>query len=179
MPSEESTAASTPFLPGRTSVAVTATIGVQLLASAFMEISSEEHKRAIIAQLDTFATLAGAEDNETYLAAFADDATVLAPDRPAIEGKSAARAFYADAFREIETMRVIYHDPLVDIDGALAVRRYTATAQVTYKGSHKTVATRTKYLDVLRKELNGDWKIVVHMWSSNEDVQLKSPYDGR
>jgi ketosteroid isomerase-like protein len=142
-----------------------------------MRISREEHKRAIIAQLDTFAALAGAEDNDTYLEAFADDATLLPPDRPAIEGKSAARAFYADAFREIGTMRVVYDDPIVDIDGALAVRRYTATAHVTYKGAGKVVATRTKYLDVLKKEPSGAWKIVVHMWSSNEDVQLKPTQD--
>jgi ketosteroid isomerase-like protein len=164
-------------LPGRASIEVAATIEAQVLVSASMQISYEEHKRAIIAQLDSFAALAGAEDNETYLKAFADDATVLPPDCPAIQGKSAARAFYADAFREIETMRVSYHDPIVDIDGALAVRRYTATAHVTYKGARKAVATRTKYLDVLRKEPSGDWKIVVHMWSSNEDVQVKPTQD--
>jgi ketosteroid isomerase-like protein len=134
-----------------------------------MQAGREEDVRAIVAQLDSFAALSGGvEDNEAYLAAFSDDAVILPPDRPALRGKRAMRAFYDEAFRAATSVRVIYRDPAVEIDGALAVRMYTASVRIILRGSNREEVMHIKYLDVLKKQVNGDWQISAHMWSSNE-----------
>ncbi len=143
-----------------------------------MQTGREADVRAILAQLDSFSALSGgAEDNDAYLAAFSDDAVILPPDRPALKGKRAVRAFYDEAFRAATSVRVIYHDPAVEIDGALAVRMYTASVYIVLRGSSQEVVTHIKYLDVLNKQMSGDWRITAHMWSSNED-RSKEPLLG-
>jgi uncharacterized protein (TIGR02246 family) len=124
---------------------------------------------AILAQLESFASLTGGvEDNERYLRAFADDATILPPDRPALKGRPAILAFYNAALQEVASVRVAYEDVVIDVDHALAVRRYTATAFIIQAGSGSQRVARTKYLDVLKKSDERGWRIVVHMWSGNE-----------
>jgi ketosteroid isomerase-like protein len=127
--------------------------------------------RALIEQLRYIETLAGAADNARYLDLFTDDTVLLPPDRPAIAGKVAALAFYDEAFRGAGDVRVRYHDPVIEIDGALAVRRYAASGTVEHLDPPRIVEIRTKYLDVLKKQPDGSWRIAMHMWSTNEPPQ--------
>ena len=143
-----------------------------------MQTGREADVRAILEQLDSFAALTGgAEDNEVYLAAFSDDAVILPPDRPALKGKPAVRAFYGEAFRAATSVRAIYHDPAVEIDGAIAVRMYTASVYIVLCGTSQEEVMHIKYLDVLKKQTNGNWQITAHMWSSNEQPP-KEPLPG-
>lgn len=127
-------------------------------------------------QLQEFAALeVGPAGNERYLHAFADDAVLLPPDRPALHGRGVIRKFYDEVFRTVAAGRVIYDDAILDIEGTLAVRRYTAIACIVPTDSDVELVVRTKYLDVLRKRENGDWQITVHTWSTNDDSQRGLP----
>lgn len=136
-----------------------------------MKSSPAADRQQILAQLERFAALTrGCEDNLHYLREFAQDATLLPPDQPALQGHRAIEDFYARALASVASVRVTYGDPIVDLDGALAVRRYTAEATIVEKRAAPAQVMRTKYLDVLKKDAQGVWRIAVHMWSSNEDA---------
>jgi ketosteroid isomerase-like protein len=134
------------------------------------EMTREADRRAILAQLDVFAALSGGrEDNAQYLQAFTEDAVILPPERPALQGRAALGAYYDTALESVTSVHVTYADAAIDLDGALATRRYTATAVVrSSSGEPRTL--RTKYLDVLKKSDAG-WRISTHMWSSNEALR--------
>jgi ketosteroid isomerase-like protein len=133
--------------------------------------SVDADRQQILAQLQAFASLTGGrEDNARYLQEFTDDMTLLPPDGPALCGRRAVQAYYDTLLQSVASARVTYNDPVIDVDGALAVRRYTATAVIVRKGSDERRVMRTKYLDVLNKGADGTWKIAVHMWSTNESA---------
>lgn len=76
-------------------------------------------RREILAQLTRFATLTrGVEDNARYLDEFADDATLLPPERRASSGSRAIEAYYEHALRSVDTARVTYDDVAIDLEGA-------------------------------------------------------------
>ena len=107
-------------------------------------------------------------DSEAYLTHFTDDIVLLPPDRAAISGKTAALSFYETAFEGIVGLRLDYTEPSIEISGDLAVRRYEGTAYLKFKDSPDEVVVRNKYLDVLKRQDNGLWKISIHTWSDNE-----------
>jgi len=107
-------------------------------------------------------------DIDTYLSYFASDAVLLPPDLPAIDGKEAAFTFYKSAFETVSTWRLDYSEPAIDIAGDIATRRYTGTAAISFGGNAETIISRTKYLDVLKRQPDGTWKISIHTWGANE-----------
>lgn len=107
-------------------------------------------------------------DAETYLSYFASDAILLPPDLPAIGGKEAALAFYNSAFEGVSALRLDYSDPIIDLDGDMATRRYSGTAEITIGANDETIVSRTKYLDILKRQPDGTWKISIHSWGANE-----------
>jgi ketosteroid isomerase-like protein len=136
--------------------------------SRSMKSHWEDDKRAILAQLDSFAALTrGAEDNAQYLLAFDDAAVLLPPDSPPLHGIFAIRAFYDEAMQGISAMRVVYRDVAVDIEGTLAIRRYSADASIVRYSVDGGIAVHTKYIDVLRKFEDARWKITAHMWNAS------------
>ena len=107
-------------------------------------------------------------DIDTYLSYFASDAVLLPPDLPAIEGKEAALAFYNSVFETVTTWRLDYSEPLIDLAGDLATRRYSGTAEITFGANDESIVSKTKYLDILKRQPDGTWKISIHTWVANE-----------
>lgn len=128
--------------------------------------TSEADRQVLRAQLEVFESMT-TPDWSRYLGYFTDDAILYPPDRPAIFGKPAAQAFYEAAFGGIASVSIDYSEPTIDIAGDLAVRRYEMVG-TAFLDSGDSFEARNKYIDVLRRQPNGDWKITVHAWSPNE-----------
>ena len=107
-------------------------------------------------------------DIELYLSHFSDNAVLLPPNGPEVVGKQAALEFYKSAFHGAESLRIEYSDPIIEVSGRLAVRRYSGTADIRFDSSREEIRVATKYLDVLKKQPDGSWKIIVHAWGANE-----------
>ena len=121
---------------------------------------------ALEAQLDEIEKLT-TPDSEMYLSYFAPEAVLLPPDEGAIEGRDAALAFYQSAFEGVTALRLQYSEPIIEVSGDLAVRRYAGSADITFGESAATTTAKTKYLDVLKRQPDGTWMIVTHSWGAD------------
>ena len=119
----------------------------------------------LTAQLDSIEAIfaPGSTDFiDAYLQFFDDDVVLLPPGQPAIEGKGAIREFYSSGFDGLDPVSLEYGEPVIVLQGPLAVRRYTGRGVVTIDGN-TLVLPLNRYVDVLRQTPNG-WLILWHSW---------------
>ena len=103
--------------------------------------------------------------NERYLEFFVDDLVLLPPGRQAIQGRDAALTFYNNVWGGVTELTLEYQKPEIIIDGDLAVRRYVGRAEFRPNAESEPVTGSGRYIDVLRRQGNGDWRIVWHAWT--------------
>lgn len=103
------------------------------------------------------------EMTDLYLEYFAKEPTLLPAESDTLRGRAAIADFYNRAFQGIEILSNDYRDPVVVVDGDMAVRRYIGTAVFMIAGEPDPVTATNRYVDVLVKE-NGRWKILWHSW---------------
>lgn len=90
-------------------------------------------------------------------------------DGPAVQGKEAIRKWIQKSLDDYETKDAkIEFGPLRASNG-WAVRRFTLAALRVPKKGGEPKRFNNKYLDVIQKQPDGQWKFVYRMWSSNED----------
>lgn len=99
-----------------------------------------------------------------YMNLFTDEPVLLPPGRSAIQGYDSALAFYMNAFNNIEIRSVVYEEPVILIEGDMAVRRFLGTTKFQLSGQTDTLSSSSRYLDILQKEPDGKWRIVWHAW---------------
>jgi ketosteroid isomerase-like protein len=106
------------------------------------------------------AGLAG--DWESFFSHFTEDAAIMWPHEPAIEG--------LEAIKGLSWVRAIeFEDSIVEIDGRddLAFVRGTYSLLLDYEGA---VKDEGKFLDILRKQPDGSWLFAV--WTMSSDLPL-------
>ncbi len=143
----------------------TATMGGESgAAPAGLSAEDEAAIRAIDAE---WARASSAGDANAVAALYASDATVLAPMEPIRQGE-AAKKFLVDMTNsfsgstELTTTAVEGRGDL-----AYAVGMYRATLTPKKAGAKPLPTEEGKYLEVLKKQADGSWKIVYDMWSPN------------
>jgi ketosteroid isomerase-like protein len=110
------------------------------------------------------AAAAGA-DVERIVSYWSDDAAIVPPGQPIVEGKAAIRAFVADSLR-IPGFRVHWVSDRVSFspDGGLAYMR--STNEFTVPGPDGTLVTlRGRAITVWRRDPDGEWRCVVDIWN--------------
>lgn len=113
-----------------------------------------------------WAELASAgKDVERVASYWSDDALIVAPGQPLIEGKAAIRDFVARSF---QTPGFQIHwkseKPSFSADGTLAYMRGTSTTVVP--GPDGTTMTLTgRSVTVWRLEPDGQWRCVMDIWN--------------
>jgi uncharacterized protein (TIGR02246 family) len=128
---------------------------------------SPEDEAAVRAVDAAWARAATAGDANALTALYASDATLLPPNEPVTKGEAVKKynADMASAFSgpfELSTTAVEGRGDL-----AYAVGTYRATLTPKKAGAKPLPTEEGKYLEVLKKQPDGSWKIVYDMWSSN------------
>lgn len=144
------------------------TFTVCILVSHGLVLAAGTEAEAIKAQLVEIAEMTQVarpteELTDLYMAYFAKEATLLPAGSGALRGRAAIAGFYNRAFQGIEILSNDYRDPVVVVDGNMAVRRYIGTAVFMIADEPDPVTATNRYMDVLVKE-NGRWKILWHSW---------------
>lgn len=120
-------------------------------------------------QLEEIAKLVNAGEPRhfpaVYVRYFADDATLVTAAGSVIRGKDGVLAFYDRVAAKLESIEWEPGTPTILLDGTLAARWYTAVTRARYSGEETVSIVATRYSDVLRKQADGSWKIVVHAWT--------------
>ena len=118
-----------------------------------------------------FVAATNAGDAEGVAAAYADDASLLAPNLPPQKGRDAIKAFWG-GFLDAYTVRFEVASDTIEGRGDLAYNQghYRFTAVPKAKGI-PGVADEGKFIEILKKQPDGSWRYVVDMWSSNLSLQ--------
>ena len=128
---------------------------------------SSEDEAAIRAVDSAWGRAASAGDADALTALYTSDATLLPPNEPAARG-DAVKKYMADMAKafsgpfELTTEAVEGRGDL-----AYSVGTYRVTLTPRKAGAKPLPTDEGKFLEVLKKQADGSWKIVHDMWSSN------------
>lgn len=133
-------------------------------APAGLSAADEAAIRAVDASWSKAAT---AGDGNGIADLYAADATVLPPMEPAVQGGEAIRKYFVN-FTSGFSGPFEINTTAVEGRGDLAYASGTYRDSLTpKKGGGKPVVDEGKYLEVLKKQADGSWKIVYDIWNSN------------
>jgi uncharacterized protein (TIGR02246 family) len=146
----------------------TATMGAESAAvPAGLSAADEAAIRAVDAE---WTRSFSASDANALSAVYASDATLLPPNEPVVKGE-AMKKYNADMLSsfagsiDLTTTAVEGRGDL-----AYAVGTYRAVLTPKKAGAKPLPTEDGKYVEVLKKQADGSWKIVYDMWSSNAPV---------
>jgi uncharacterized protein (TIGR02246 family) len=133
-------------------------------APAGLSAEDEAALRALDAE---WARAATAGDGKAVAALYAADATLLPPMEPPKQGEAAKKYWvdFTDGFSgpaELTTTTVEGRGDL-----AYVVGTYRMTLTPKKAGAKAFPTEEGKYLEVVKKQADGSWKLVYDMWSPN------------
>lgn len=115
------------------------------------------------------------KDVEKIISYWTDDAVVIPPGQPVVEGKAAIRAFVADSLK-IPGFSIHWVSDNVSFspDGQLAYMR--STNRTTVPGADgKLMTLHGRALTVWRLESDGQWRCAVDIWNDAPPPSPGSP----
>jgi uncharacterized protein (TIGR02246 family) len=115
-----------------------------------------------------------AKDFEKSMSYYADDASVLMPNAPAINGKDAIRAALKPLFDD-PNFAMAFQGSRIEVakSGDLGYTQGTYTLTLTDPKTKKPFTAQGKYVTAYKKQADGTWKAVADMDSS--DMPLPAP----
>ncbi|NBC65458.1 MAG: SgcJ/EcaC family oxidoreductase [Bacteroidetes bacterium] len=131
------------------------------------EQNIEKHKEMITAVSDARAEAFNNSDAAGIAEHFTEDAILMAPGVPAMEGREAVRNYYQSIFDEYETELVSYYEE-IKIDGDLAYGRGVAKVTLIPTNGTESSSSTSKYLNILQRQPDGTWKTTHDIWNSND-----------
>jgi len=144
---------------------------VALLTAALAGCSSQHFDRTAAAaalskrDAEWADTAFAGTDVDNTVAYWSDDAVVIPPGQPIVEGKAAIRAFVSDSFHT-PGFRIHWKSetPVFSPDGKVAYMR--STTSTTAPGPLGTpVTTLSRGITVWRQSDDGRWLCVVDIWN--------------
>jgi uncharacterized protein (TIGR02246 family) len=128
---------------------------------------SEEDVAAIEASTDGFAETAVAGDWAALAALFTEEAVLMPPNGPVVEGRVVIQAFL-EPFPPITQ----FESTIVQIDGRgdLAFVRASYSQGYIDEGTPESIHITGKYVQIWRKQPDGKWLIAAHIF--NFDLPL-------
>ena len=126
---------------------------------------SDEDKEGVRTVDAEWARAASTGNGEAIAALYAPDAVLLPPGEPMVKGEAAKKYWvdFTNGFSgptELNTMAVEGAG-----DMATAIGTYKMTLTPKKAGAKALPAEEGKYLEVLKRQEDGSWKIIYDMWS--------------
>ena len=125
------------------------------------ELSAEDLE-AIEAVTSSWSEAMNAKDWDALAALYTEDAVMMAPDAPAIEGRAAIREFFV-AFPPVESIQL----DALDVDGRGDLAFVRGTYIMTLVSEEGPVEDVGKYLEIRRREADGTWRLYADIFNSD------------
>ncbi|GAC1433514.1 MAG: hypothetical protein NVSMB68_06010 [Thermoanaerobaculia bacterium] len=138
-------------------------------ASTSSDVQSGDADRAIMKSNERFSSAIRSGNVDRLMDFYSDSAVLMPPNEAALSGRAAVRQYWAGflgAFNNID-LRLASDDVSQSCD--LAVERGHYDLTMTPAAGGASVHDSGKYV-VVRRRLNGQWKAVTDMYSSNMPV---------
>lgn len=143
-----------------------------LFAGCQRQTDTRAADEATLRNLDAeWSKAAGAKDVEKTVSYYTDDALILPPNIPTIQGKQGARAMWGGMF-SVPGFGGGWKATKVEVSGDLGWVTGTYELSETDASGRPTV-DKGKYLEVWRKQADGSWKCVADMF--NTDLSSVAP----
>lgn len=144
----------------------TAMAGTESTASTSAALSSEDQSR--IRAVDTdWAKAATAGNGQAIAALYTDDATLLPPGEPIVKGEAAKKYWveFGKGFSGPTELNTATVEGSGDL--AYAVGTYRMALTPKKAGSKPLPVDEGKYIEVLKRQNDGSWKILHDIWNPN------------
>ncbi|UCH14828.1 MAG: SgcJ/EcaC family oxidoreductase [Bacteroidales bacterium] len=101
------------------------------------------------------------DDLDNFMSTWADDAIRMEPGTPKIVGKENIRARFEPIFEQFTNKMVLIGEPKVQVSGDMAFGYGEVTLTSTPKEEGPVRQTDIKWLDCLKKQADGSWKVYI------------------
>ena len=105
-------------------------------------------------------------DADFFGGILSDDAVIMAPNMPAVEGRAACMGFMREFPGQFDA-RFAYVSAEIRVSGDFAFDRGSFSQRLAPKAGGKAVEESGKYLWVYSRALDGAWKAARVIWNSN------------
>jgi uncharacterized protein (TIGR02246 family) len=142
-------------------------LSASLSASAALGQPADDDREDIRATFESWRKAANAGDADGFLTHVRDDAIFadMAPGMAPIVGKGALRPFFKDFFATFTLTWSDCQSQEVVLIGDLAFHRYTGVLTVTPKQGGEPSRDNRRYLDLLRRDADGRWRVWQHIFT--------------
>ena len=142
------------------------TAGAALLAlAAGCSNNSTADAKAVQARSELWSKAGSVKDSASFATFFADDATVMLPNEPAIHGMDAVKAVVTPMMQD-PNFSLSFTTDKVEVSGILAYTQGTVSLRTTGRDS-KPLTDTGKYLTVWKKQPDGSWKALEDIFNSD------------
>jgi len=114
-----------------------------------------------------------AKSIDGYVSCLDEKITMRPPGGPTIDGRDNYRAFLKPVFEAASYSGSSDGDYDIEIFGDFAISRIRRTIHLKFNegatsvasaGAIQTTTTTSDYMDILKRQDDGDWKCLVHTW---------------
>jgi ketosteroid isomerase-like protein len=117
---------------------------------------------------------AAARDVDATVSYYSDDASLLAPNAPAVSGKQGIHASWAALLGPDTSLS--WQASKVDVARSGDLAYVMGVYQLTTKDAHANFTTdRGKYVEVWKKQADGTWKTVADIFNTDLPAQAPTP----
>ena len=121
--------------------------------------------KSIRAMAETFEAGVKAGNVDQVISIYADDAVLMPPNMPAMQGRDAVKQFWTGMFALGKAEIDIMIDD-ISVSGDMAAERGRWALVVTPEGASSPVKDNGKYL-IVWKNVGGKWRAVSDIWNSD------------
>jgi ketosteroid isomerase-like protein len=107
-------------------------------------------------------------DVDAYFKCITDDFIYLGQGMKPISNRDSLRVFLDNFFSNYTFSFPNYTIHEIEIRDDLAIIRYSGIAIISSKNDSSNLELDRKYLDVLKKNKNGEWKFYLHLFNTNK-----------
>ena len=116
-----------------------------------------------------------ADDFGLWLALWNEDGIQMPPGAAQRTGWEQIRSEVEPIFKHFDQQIVIYQDD-TQVLGDLAYSHGTRESVMTPKGGGGNIESRCKFLTILKRQINGSWKIAIECFNQDAPTQISSGY---
>lgn len=135
--------------------------------------TNEADIAAINALYERWVTGVKTGDLDLFLSVWADDATRMQPEIPAIMGKEQIRAYFEEPFKQFNWDTDVYGEIEIMVSGEWAFSRGNYTLALKPKDGGPGTHFDGKWLDILKKQADGFWKVYIDCVNDNAPPKVE------